>query len=279
MLTPAHCRQGRGALLAAAGAPSTVEAARLYAGLGWSPIPLRGKVPAVTWKAYQSRRPLPGEISGWARRCLFGNVGLVCGPVSGGLVVLDLDGERAYIAFAACFPGLARTYTVATGSGHGRHVYLVAEHLPPSTRAVGTPIGNLELRAAGHQVAAPPSRHPVTGRLYRVICPLRVQVVPDLERLAGWIASFKPHPCLPAAPRSLPFTFTTLRETLAGYFRNRGYRQHGDWLNGPCIHPERHQNHDRHFSFGFNTRSAYGYCHVCGSMLARDMAAVIGINP
>lgn len=268
----------RAGLLAAAGAPNATEAARLYARLGWSAIPLRGKVPAVKWKAYQSRRASPEDISGWARRGLFQNVGLVCGPISGGLIVLDLDGERAYAAFAARFPNLARTYTVASGGGHGRHVYLAADRVPPSTRAIGTPIGNLELRAAGCQVAAPPSRHPVTGRPYRVVCPREVRRVPDLDRLAGWIASFKPHPRLPAIPHYLPFT-AALSEALAGYFRACGYRQRGDWLNGPCIHPERHRNHDRHFSFGFNTRSAYGYCFVCGSMPAGDMAAVLGIHP
>lgn len=62
-------------------------------------------------------------------------------------------------------------------------------------------------------------------------------------------------------------------------FARQGYRQRGDWLNGVCIYPGHHHHADRHPSFGFNTRTGYGFCFVCGSMLLKDLCAVLGIQP
>jgi hypothetical protein len=250
---------------------STVAAALRYVAMGMSVIPLRGKAPAVTWKPYQTRRASPGEISHWARCGLFGNVGIVCGAVSGNLVALDFDTPGAYAAFRARFPTLSKSYTVASGGG-GWHVYLRADMLPRSRRGRG-----VELCAGGRQVVAPPSVH-VSGRPYRVLRPSPILHVSGLEELARWVcpdaARYRSGASMPVGRIS-----PSLVAAIAERFRALGYRQRGDWLNGPCIHPERHRNRDRHFPFGFNTRSAYGYCYVCGSMLARDMAAMLGINP
>lgn len=46
--------------------------------------------------------------------------------------------------------------------------------------------------------------------------------------------------------------------------------QRGDWLNGACPFPERHKHGDRHPSFGFNTKTGYGFCHVCGTLLLKN---------
>ncbi len=70
--------------------------------------------------------------------------------------------------FAAMFPHLAETFTVATGGGVGQHVYLFADELPDTVRAMKTPIGHLELRASGCQIVAPPSIHPDTGQPYTI---------------------------------------------------------------------------------------------------------------
>jgi hypothetical protein len=57
----------------------------------------------------------------------------------------------------------------------------------------------------------------------------------------------------------------------------RGGRLRGDWINGTCPFPERHKHGDRHSSFGFNTRTGYGFCHVCGSLLLRDLCPALEI--
>jgi hypothetical protein len=66
---------------------------------------------------------------------------------------------------------------------------------------------------------------------------------------------------------------------LVRLFSAQGYRQRGDWLNGPCIYPERHKCADRHVSFGFNIVSGYGHCFVCGTMPPTEVGTVVGVVP
>lgn len=275
------------AIVRAAQAPTVTAAASAYAALGFSVLPLRGKVPALTsWKPYQNAAAPPGVVETWARAGLFYNVGLVCGAGSDGLVVLDLDGEAAYAALSARFPDLAATYTVATGSGRGRHLYYRCARPPCTARALRTPLGNLELCAHGRQVVAPPSTHPLTRRPYTVWLPLEVLAVPDLDALCAWIAglcstaSMVTHPSagrrvLPLPGANLPLP--RLIDHLAAHFAAQGYRRHGDWLNGPCVYPQRHQHGDRASSFGFNTRTGYGHCFACGALLAKEIAAAVDL--
>ncbi|MEO1165165.1 MAG: DUF3987 domain-containing protein [Chloroflexota bacterium] len=70
-----------------------------------------------------------------------------------------------------------------------------------------------------------------------------------------------------------------LVEAIAGILHNQGFKQHGDWLHGRCIHPERHSNGDRHPSFGFNMATGYAHCYVCGTMLAKDVCDTLNIDP
>src|SRR5690606_36881523 len=166
---------------------SVIEAAKGYAALGMSVIPLKGKRPALTsWTQRQQSRANQSKIEAWHRQGILQNIGIVCGTVSGNLVVHDLEGAAGYPAFAASFPPLADTYTVAIGGGVGRHVYFRVEHMPPSIKAMGTPIGNLELCGEGRQVVAPPSVHPTTGHSYRVENACDVLQVLDLDDLLRW---------------------------------------------------------------------------------------------
>ncbi|MBN8590714.1 MAG: hypothetical protein J0M33_03105 [Anaerolineae bacterium] len=58
----------------------------------------------------------------------------------------------------------------------------------------------------------------------------------------------------------------------------RGCKPRGDWLNGACPFPERHKHGDQHPSFGFNTRTGYGYCHVCGTLLLKDLCSALALT-
>ena len=177
----------------AAESKTVYEATRQYADLGFSVIPLKGKRPALkSWKGYQQQRATDDDIETWQGQGLLENVGIVCGAVSGNLIVLDLDGAAGYPAFAATFPQLARTFTVATGGGVGRHVYFRVKHLPPSVKAMDTPIGNLELCGEGRQVVAAPGIHPVTGNPYQIAIAADILQINDLDDLADWIQSFRP---------------------------------------------------------------------------------------
>ncbi len=57
-----------------------------------------------------------------------------------------------------------------------------------------------------------------------------------------------------------------------------GCKPRGDWLNGACPFPQRHKHADRHHSFGFNRKTGYGFCHVCGTLLLKDLCPALGIS-
>lgn len=275
-------------IIQAAQSKTILDAAIAYMQLGFSVLPLKGKRPALdNWKQYQERAATLPTIQAWHQAGLLQNVGLVCGAVSGNRVALDLDGVAGYPAFAATFPALAETYTVATGGGVGKHLYWQVEHLPPAVKAMSTPLGNLEMCAAGRQIVAAPSIHPTTHNPYVMEKNLPILHVADLVEVVEWIESFKKMPSpLPTKwqpPRNIPTISSDLNprviEALAHHFANLGYHRYGDWLHGPCVYPGNHTNGDRHPSFGFNTQSGYGYCFKCGTLLAKDLCHTLGIQP
>jgi hypothetical protein len=93
-----------------------------------------------------------------------------------------------------------------------------------------------------------------------------------LEHFAGLL----PSPLLPQKP--VPHEqIADLTAAFAHTLTLLGYTQRGDWLNGPCPYAGHHKHGDRHPSFGFNTRTGYGYCHVCGSMLLKDLCKILSV--
>ncbi|MCE9545762.1 MAG: bifunctional DNA primase/polymerase [Planctomycetia bacterium] len=147
----------------------TLSAALEYHALGWSVIPTHAdsKLPAVrSWKPYQTKPADVAQLRKW-----FGNgrrlgLAVVCGDVSGGLVVRDFDTMESYQQWAAANPKLAGTLpTVATH--RGRHVYCRADLAPIRRASKGDggilTLGDGELRGGGYCVL-PPSTHPAGGR-------------------------------------------------------------------------------------------------------------------
>jgi hypothetical protein len=68
-------------------------------------------------------------------------------------------------------------------------------------------------------------------------------------------------------------------EALAGHFQALGFKANGTWLNGPCVYPEHHKHGDARPSFGYNVSTGFGFCHVCGTVLTKDLCQVVGIDP
>ncbi len=182
------------AIVEAAQRQTVYEAAQAYSLLGISVIPCHGKEPAVTegyfkfpWRDFTTKRANLYQINTWHRRGWLRNVGIVCGAVSGNLVVIDLDGLDAIEAFSKQFPRLLHSYSVGSGSGKEMHIYLrTVEHIH-TTRVVGTEVGNIELRSDGAYVIAPPSVHPVSNRQYEVAKELRIRTVDTLKPVEAWI--------------------------------------------------------------------------------------------
>src|SRR5690606_26032281 len=104
--------------------------------------------------------------------------------------------------------------------------------------------------------------------------------------LASWIESFKPRQPVRAWQPPTRINFLTgeatinprVLDAIAHDLLRHGFKPHGDWLHGSCIHPERHKNGDRNPSFGFNTQSGYGHCYVCGTMLAKEVCEALNID-
>lgn len=129
---------------------------------GITPIPIKPmtKQASIKWKRWQTRRPPRELVETWFSNGNR-NVGLLVGPVSGNLVVLDFDTIPGYFYWKLVHKyRLANSYTVKTNRGF--HVYLfVDEPVENPGRFVG-----VDIKCSGY-VVAPPSVHP-SGNVYEV---------------------------------------------------------------------------------------------------------------
>lgn len=208
-------------IIQAAKSANVHMAALLYAQANISVLPVKAdKSPALKfWKQFQSRLATQATIDQWQRCGLLDGVGLILGPVSGNLVVIDCDGLDAVDAFSQRFPRLMDTYSVMSGSRKGMHFYYYAKYCPPTTRVVGLDVGNIELRAEGNYVVAPPSMHQ-SGNAYTVSNMRRILHVPDMRDVVAWIKSLmaEKHGGVLPPPRRQAVGYSTAygRAALAG---------------------------------------------------------------
>lgn len=151
------------------------DAAITYLEAGWTPTPLRNKVP--TQKRWTGIRPSkPDCWAWWVEEKRHNGVGIICGRISGGLLVVDIEAE-----LAADDERMSRVLTTvdqdsagklmesmhasaaATPSG-GRHLYFRvtdSEVVPGNAKLAFRGSGDdavllVETRGEGGQVAAPP---------------------------------------------------------------------------------------------------------------------------
>jgi hypothetical protein len=144
-----------------------------YQKWGFSTIPIRyrDKKPTIEWGEYQTRMPDNAELGDWFTDPET-NIAIVCGAVSGNLVVLDFDAEELYEDFKKSWPGsrpVEETTPVVKTGGGGHHVYIRVEELPQLFHPKGdqrktTP----DIQSEGGYVLAPPSIHP-SGKPYEFL--------------------------------------------------------------------------------------------------------------
>ncbi|WP_342832623.1 bifunctional DNA primase/polymerase [Candidatus Hadarchaeum sp.] len=141
-----------------------------YRSLGLCVIPVvyGDKRPEIAWESFQKRKPTDAEIVRWFYNGKRHNIAIVCGSVSGNLVVLDFDDVSVYQRFFDAKKIERETIVVRTGGGK-RHVYLRSTDPLPSFKV---PQIRLEVRSDGNIVVAPPSLHP-SGSRYEFICAVR----------------------------------------------------------------------------------------------------------
>ncbi len=158
--------------------PDRRQLALLYRDLGWSVIPLNVGRKQTTQRWGRWQRELPP--SDWIRKQWppgsRRNIGVVCGRVSGGLVVRDWDEPTAYRQWSEQHPELKHSIpTVWTR--RGCHQYLIAKD--GCTSSLTLPDG--ELKGCGTYVVAPPSvvsvdrsGNEIEPHTYEWLVPLRV---------------------------------------------------------------------------------------------------------
>ena len=165
------------------------EAAELLLAAGVSVLPVRGKLPAVaSWKTFRYTRMRLEDVPYYFGRQHTG-LAVVGGPVSGNLVVIDLDGTEAVERFRQQFPHLLHTLTVESGSGVGQHLYYRTLEEAEPIRLSG-----FEVRSKGHYTLCPPSIHPKTGNHYVVERNSRVMQVDNLNDVRDWLQAMRPTP-------------------------------------------------------------------------------------
>src|ERR1700723_2292486 len=131
------------------------EAAHALRELGWSLVPVtRAKKPLTTWRALARTCPTTAQIDGWFRRWPSAGVAVICGSVSG-LLVLDADGQRG--VDEAEERGVPRTVSTNTPRG-GRHYYFRTPGGIGNAAKLGAS-KSLDVRGDAGYVLAPPSEN------------------------------------------------------------------------------------------------------------------------
>jgi hypothetical protein len=139
----------------------------LYQKLGLSMIPIayKSKKPALpSWQEYQRRLPEVGELMEWFTEGEMRNIGIICGRVSGNLVVLDFDSKESYEHFIHIESGLI-DLTPIVETGRGFQIYLHSSDPVPTFKV---PQLQIDVKGEGGYVVAPPSLHP-NGKKYKFI--------------------------------------------------------------------------------------------------------------
>jgi hypothetical protein len=147
---------------------TVLAVARRYVAAGLSVIPVKAdgsKSPRFGgWREYANRLPTDAELVAWFGGADAVGIGVVAGPASGNLVVLDFECKGGAPAYAEWAAGLAADLgahlkdcpIVRTPSG-GRHVWVRLANAAPGGKLARYARGDtkVEVRGEGHQVLAP----------------------------------------------------------------------------------------------------------------------------
>ena len=155
-------------------------------GLSFFPIPEKSKEANIPWKCYQEHRPTEKDIAHWKSNGT-ANLAVVCGAVSGNLVVLDFDDHEKwyqYLDYTQYKLNLDMfKFTRLVRTSRGIHVWV---RLPQMIKSQKFP--KLDIQAEGRYVIAPPSTHP-SGTTYEFINPdVPIRQINSLEDIGIDIA-------------------------------------------------------------------------------------------
>ncbi len=179
---------------------SLLDEALKYVGMGFSVIPLkaREKVPAVpSWEEYQKRIPTEAELHEWFGNGTERNIAVVCGKVSGNLMVIDFDDLTAVPYVTNTAEIIKKTMAVKTGKGI--HIY---ERCSQPVSGIKLPNLHIDVKGEGGYVVAPPSLHP-SGVAYMPLNDISpkegvdgtgtVEMLQRFDRILPFVDAIKPY--------------------------------------------------------------------------------------
>lgn len=193
-------------------------------GLSFFPIPYKSKQSAIEWKEYQEHRPTDDEIARWTGNG-DSNLAVVCGAISGNLVVLDFDSTDMFYTWCNTFydhtgfPEILE-YTRISQTNRGIHVWLRTKKPVKSQK-----FPQLDIKGEGGYIIAPPSIHE-SGAQYKFLSEYPIRTINSLAEIGIDINQQL------EAPRNQPGWVSRLLDgvaeggrnnaaiKLAGYFRN-----------------------------------------------------------
>jgi hypothetical protein len=164
--------------------PRMLEDARYYQDLGFSQLPLTGKVPALDhWIHLTQRRPTDAELLLWFYNARY-NIGIICGHISG-IVALDADSHEIADRLARELPPT----DMKTRTAKGMHFFYRLEpgQNVPSRVRVNKML--LDIRSEASYVVAAPSIHPETRKPYERVGSWDLQKVPFFS--TSWLDDFE----------------------------------------------------------------------------------------
>ena len=153
-------------------------------GFSFFPLRKRSKKPIFEWTGWQTRRPSPEEVKTWQDQGLLNQVAVVCGAISG-IIVLDVDDPTVFDAWIASQKHpMPPSPTVKTGKGW--HIYF--RHPGGKIKNSTRQIPGADIKADGGYVVAPPSIHP-KGPVYEWVFALGLDDV-DLADPPAWLTDY-----------------------------------------------------------------------------------------
>lgn len=155
---------------------SIVQAAVAYGARGWSVIPLRGTQPSLAdWRPYQTQRANEQCLRWWfAHPWDAAGVGIICGPVSHGLAVLEIADPP--LAERLVQEGVGHLTRLVRTPSQGLQLYVYGTQTPTATAPLIPAVATL--KGGGGYVVAPPSLG------YTVMTDGPVLEVPDVKAWA-----------------------------------------------------------------------------------------------
>jgi len=137
-------------------------------GLSVIPIKPKDKKPLIAWEAYQKELAAEATIKHWFESWPNANIGLVTGAVSD-CIVVDLDSDEATKKLKSLLGDYDLSAVPRSRTGKGFQLFFKHPGVSIPNRAGILP--NIDIRADGGYVVAPPSIHP-NGKEYKWEVPI-----------------------------------------------------------------------------------------------------------